>query len=119
MRLKQSFTKNFYKSYNLKGGVLMIYLDHAQVRAKIKEAESEDETIVIRCIRKGKASKVGGPDEGDVHTLVCGRKPNYTPVGKPSCEESLYQRDSVQEALPDLAEAVCSIVGYHKHVEEE
>jgi hypothetical protein len=28
--------------------------------------------------------------------------------------ESIYQVDSVQEALPGLAEVVCNIVGYYK-----
>lgn len=30
----------------------------------------------------------------------------------PTCVESIYQMDSVQEALPELAEAVCTVVGY-------
>jgi hypothetical protein len=33
---------------------------------------------------------------------------------KPRCPESLLQVDSVNEALPELAEAVCKLVGYHE-----
>lgn len=32
---------------------------------------------------------------------------------KPRCAESIYQVDSVQEGLPDLAERVCDIIGYY------
>lgn len=33
---------------------------------------------------------------------------------EPRCGESLFQIDSVNEALPELAETVCDIVGYYK-----
>jgi hypothetical protein len=33
---------------------------------------------------------------------------------KPSCAESIYQVDSVSEALSELGETVCDIVGYYK-----
>lgn len=60
----------------------MVYLNPKQVTELVKQAEREDETISIRCIRKGKASKVGGPDKGDLYTLVCGQKPkDYVPAG--------------------------------------
>lgn len=32
---------------------------------------------------------------------------------RPSCPESLYQVERVNEALPDLAEEVCAVVGYY------
>ena len=37
---------------------------------------------------------------------------------KPGCGESIYQVDSVNESLPDLAEVVCSIIGYYEEVKE-
>ena len=30
------------------------------------------------------------------------------------CAESIYQTDRVAEALPEFAEAVCEVVGYHE-----
>lgn len=33
---------------------------------------------------------------------------------KPSCPESIVQMDSVNESLPDLAEAVCKVIGYYE-----
>lgn len=59
----------------------MIYLNEDQVINLIKQAEAEDETISVRCIRKGKASKSGGPGKGELYTLVCGQKPPYEAVG--------------------------------------
>jgi hypothetical protein len=56
----------------------MIYLHPEQVEAMIKQAEVEDETIVVRCIRKTPASKMDGPDQGDLQDLHCVRKPDYT-----------------------------------------
>jgi len=37
---------------------------------------------------------------------------------KPLCSESIYQRDSIQEALPELAQSVCAIIGYAKNSED-
>jgi len=59
--------------------MLALYLHPAQVKEMIKEAESLDEVIVIRCVRKGPASKPGGPDQGDLYDLHCTKKPPYTP----------------------------------------
>lgn len=39
-------------------------------------------------------------------------------IHKPRSAESIYQRDSVQEALPGLAEVVCNIVGYYDGPDE-
>ena len=60
---------------------MKIYLHPGQVRQLIKKAEKEDEVIVIRCIRKGPATKPGGPDKGDLQDLHCTKKPPYVPVG--------------------------------------
>ena len=38
---------------------------------------------------------------------------------KPTCVESLLQVDRVNESLPDLAEAVLDVVGYHDPQDEE
>ena len=54
-----------------------LFLHPAQVRDMIKTAEQEHEVIIIWCIRKGKASKVGGPDQGDLYDLHCTTKPAY------------------------------------------
>jgi hypothetical protein len=51
------------------------YLHPAQVEAMIKTAEAEGEVIVVRCVRKGAASKPGGPDQDDYQDLHCGPKP--------------------------------------------
>lgn len=37
---------------------------------------------------------------------------------KPLCAESIYQRDSIQEALPELGEAVCDVIGYAEAEED-
>jgi len=58
-----------------------MYLHPNEVTGMIKQAENEDEVIVIRCVRKTKASKLGGPDKGDLYDLHCIRKPTYTPTG--------------------------------------
>ena len=52
-----------------------MFLNPDQVREMIKTAQSENEIIVIRCVRKGKASKDGGPDKGELYDLHCGPKP--------------------------------------------
>lgn len=56
-----------------------LYLHPEQVKDLIKQAEREDEVIVIRCVRKGPASKPGGPDQGNLYDLHCTKKPPYTP----------------------------------------
>ena len=58
---------------------MQMYLNEQQVIDLIKKAEREDEVIVVRCIRKGKASKLGGPDAGDEQDLHCTKKPPHTP----------------------------------------
>ena len=59
-----------------------IFLNPANVKEFIKTAEREDEVIVVRCVRKTKASKPGGPDVGDLYDLHCTRKPaDYVPTG--------------------------------------
>lgn len=55
----------------------MIYLDKSQVRDMVKEAEDEGVSISIRCIRKGKGDVRLGTTQGELHTLICGRKPLY------------------------------------------
>lgn len=55
--------------------MLDLYLHPDQVREMIKTAEREDEVIVIRCVRKGAASKAGGPDAGELYDLHCAAKP--------------------------------------------
>lgn len=55
------------------------YLHPGQVRDLIKQAEGDDEVIVIRCVRKGPASKMNGPDQGELYDLHCTKKPPYTP----------------------------------------
>lgn len=52
-----------------------LHLNSQQVREMIKTAEREGEVIVIRCQRKTKASKPGGPDVGDYYDLHCTTKP--------------------------------------------
>ena len=56
-----------------------LYLHPAQVQDFIKQAEKEGEVVVIRCIRKTKASKEGGPDKGELYDLNCSTKPDYSP----------------------------------------
>ena len=58
-----------------------IFLNPENVKQLIKTAEREDEVVVVRCVRKTKASKPGGPDVGDLYDLHCTRKPaDYVPV---------------------------------------
>jgi len=60
-----------------------MFLHPDRVKEMIQQAGREDEVIVIRCVRKGKASKPGGPDAGDLYDLHCTKKPeDYTPVSK-------------------------------------
>jgi hypothetical protein len=59
-----------------------MFLNPANVTTLIKTAEREGEVIVVRCVRKGKASKPGGPDVGDLYDLHCAQKPqDYVPAG--------------------------------------
>lgn len=59
-----------------------MFLNPSDVHAIIKQAELEDEVTVIRCIRKGRASKIGGPQPGELYDLHCTKKPaDYVPVG--------------------------------------
>jgi len=59
-----------------------MFLNPANVKDFIKQAEREDEVIVVRCVRKTKASKPGGPDVGDLYDLHCTKKPeDYVAVG--------------------------------------
>jgi hypothetical protein len=59
-----------------------MFLNPENVKTLIKTAEREDEVVVVRCVRKTKASKPGGPDVGDLYDLHCTRKPeDYVPVG--------------------------------------
>jgi hypothetical protein len=59
-----------------------IYLNPTQVTTMIRTAEREKEVIVVRCKRKGPASKPGGPDEGDLYDLHCTTKPeDYVAAG--------------------------------------
>lgn len=66
-----------------------LYLHPDQVREMIKTAEKEDEVIVIRCVRKGAASKPGGPDAGQLYDLHCAAKPK---TYKPSSAAKLRDR---------------------------
>ena len=59
-----------------------MFLNPVDVRDFIKKAESEDEVIVVRCVRKTAASKAGGPDKGELYDLHCTQKPkDYVAVG--------------------------------------
>lgn len=58
---------------------MALYLHPKQVTDMIKAAEQEKEVIVIRCVRKTAASKVEGPDIGELYDLHCTTKPEYTP----------------------------------------
>jgi hypothetical protein len=59
----------------------MMYLNPQQVTDLIKQAEREQEVIVIRCVRKTPASKPNGPGIGSLYDLHCSTKPAYTPRG--------------------------------------
>lgn len=61
----------------------MIYLDETQVRAMVKEAEHDGETISVRCIRKTKGDATRGTEQGELHTLICSTKPDYQSVNDP------------------------------------
>jgi len=38
---------------------------------------------------------------------------------KISCEEDIFQNDSVQEEMLELMEQICDLIGYYDHQEEE
>jgi hypothetical protein len=57
---------------------MALFLNPQQVTDLIKQAEREQEVIVIRCVRKTPASKPGGPGLGSLYDLHCGTKPPYT-----------------------------------------
>jgi len=59
----------------------MLYLSPQQVTDLIKQAEREQEVIVIRCVRKTPASKPNGPGIGSLYDLHCSTKPAYVPRG--------------------------------------
>ena len=59
----------------------MLYLNPQQVTDLIKQAEREQEVIVIRCVRKTLASKPNGPGIGSLYDLHCSTKPSYVPRG--------------------------------------
>ena len=59
----------------------MIYLDRGQVLDLIADAETSDNFITVRCIRKGKGDPDKGTAKGELHTLVCGPKPEYESKG--------------------------------------
>ena len=65
----------------------MIYLDESQVRDMIKDAEDKGLSISVRCIRKGKSNPHLGVKQGELHTLICGRKPTYQGTSKVSRED--------------------------------
>jgi len=52
-----------------------MYLHPGQVRDLCHEAMETGEALTLDCIRKTAASKPGGPDAGDLHTLVVGKPP--------------------------------------------
>ena len=59
-----------------------LFLHPDNVKDIIKRAEREEDVVVVRCVRKTKASRPGGPDVGDLYDLHCTRKPaDYVPVG--------------------------------------
>jgi len=57
-----------------------LFLHPAQIKNLLENVgqSNPDEVIVVRCVRKTKASKPGGPDEGDLYDLHCTKKPPYT-----------------------------------------
>ena len=55
-----------------------LFLNPLQVTDMIRQAEQEEEVIVIRCVRKTPASKPNGPDIGSLYDLHCAAKPPYT-----------------------------------------
>lgn len=64
-----------------------MYINPEQVVEMVKQAELEEEVVVIRCVRKGAASKPGGPDAGELHDLHCSSKPRYASKGSKGSRE--------------------------------
>lgn len=62
-----------------------MYLHPEQVREMCHESMDTGEPLTLDCIRKTEASRPGGPDAGEYHTLVVGKSPKpyvrKTPVG--------------------------------------
>ena len=56
-----------------------LYLNPSQVKDLIRQAQKEDETIVIRCVRKTEASGATSAGIGQLHDLHCVRPPTYVP----------------------------------------
>ncbi len=58
------------------------------------------------------------PSQEDLQKLwdTCSQ---WVQTAQPLCEESIYQSDSVQEALYDLGTNVCKVVGFFEDLEEE
>ena len=52
-----------------------LFLDRQQVIDLIHKAGGENEVVVVRCVRKGPASKPNGPDAGDLYDLHVAPKP--------------------------------------------
>lgn len=50
----------------------------------------------------------------DPNARVAQAVKNWVQKYQPSCAESIYQVDRIQEGLHELAEQVCDIVGYYK-----
>jgi len=59
----------------------MIYLDENQVKDLIKKATTEGDTVSVRCIRKTAGNAEKGTVKGELHTLICGQKPDYEAKG--------------------------------------
>lgn len=74
---------------------MRFFLNPEQVKALIKEAESLDEVVIIRCVRKGPASKAGGPDQGELYDLHCTRKPKYIGKNPPTVRKSEDRKHGV------------------------
>jgi hypothetical protein len=69
----------------------MMFLHPEQVRDLCKEAMSTGETLTLDCIRKTEASRPGGPDKGDFHTLVVGKPP--TSYARKTAKGTFTQQD--------------------------
>lgn len=73
----------------------MIYLDEEQVKAIVKEAEAEGNTVSIRCIRKTKGNEDMGTEKGKLHTLICTTKPEYKSKGDVAARKEQDQNNHV------------------------
>ena len=70
-------------------------LNPQQVQDMINQAKAENETVVVRCIRKGPASKTGGPDQGEPYDLVVAPKPLYKAKNPPSIRKAEDKKHGV------------------------